>query len=199
MTTSASHPLPTYRVVASAASQGKQPRYRITEVHHADEIARQKCLDNTDPRHRHHASHDLAKQNLVARLQSERAALMKELANIDYNESNLDAMHPTPPSLAQELQAFYKDLVGFLQQKSDTQQTRMFGPLTVKASYMNTLNLVVFSVPEFDACVRTISAQAKALLLQAITDAGLYSFDDWNGLGCTSMSVRVAPRVPELV
>lgn len=188
--------LPTYRIAQTPYLEGKRRRYAITEVHHADEKARQKCLANTDVRHLHFESHAAALKRIAEWLECQRVAVMAELANIDFNTDQMNTLYPAPASLEQELRGVYDSLVAFLAQESATLQTRAFGPLTVQVRYMNTPNLVVFSLPEYDACVRTFSVEAKTLLLQALADAGLAPFDDWNGLGCTGMSVRVTAKQP---
>ncbi|VTU42765.1 MULTISPECIES: hypothetical protein [unclassified Variovorax] len=99
-------------------------------------------------------------------------------------------------TLLETLAAFRDDIVGHLTEfrESSVGGLFKFGQLSISCGYMNTPNLIVFQLAEYDNITLLFLPQDLLALNQLLKDAGFsLPYTDWNGEHCNSYSVKLCP------
>lgn len=128
-----------------------------------------------------------------ARLEAERERLLARAEGCTKQLAQLEQLYAPQPTPGQALTAQRERIVELLRRWKQGEKLGdlKFEGFDISFGYKNTVNLLVFNLPEYAAIsARFLSSDARAIL-ELVGEAGFTNFEHWNGAGCYSMSVRV--------
>lgn len=177
--------------IDSTNSWGLKDRlYRIQVIEHKDANTMEEAV--LLGRGYHQTGYASCLTRIKATMQAEKERLLQRIQQLDYNLDNLEALYPPPSDFESALQQEYAALVKGFQNLAQEEGEFCVGPLAVTNNYLhgNNPELFVFSLPEYSACPQTFSEKMCAIIDQAMVDAGLEVYREWNGAGCFTWSRR---------
>ncbi len=172
-----------------------EPTHLIRVRRFETEDARNAALEQCTPAAGAQPSLASAQEALRWRLNSQRERLLQQLAQVDYNLEQLDAMYAPLRPLAEQLAERRMELLQQFVALRHRPGYFVCGSLRVTNDYCNAgPGLFVFTLPEYAPVIQCFTEQCCAMLLDVMALAGYETSDHWNGPGHVTWSVRVTSK-----
>lgn len=140
-----------------------------------------------------HPTLEGAVAEVKARLEAERERLLARAAGCTKQLAQLEQLYAAQQTPAQALAAQRERVIELLRRWKQGEQVGYpkFEGFGISFGYMNTPNLLVFTLPEYSAINSRFLSSDVRTIFELVSEAGFTNFEHWNGAGCYSMSVRV--------